>query len=430
MKIPIIKSYDIKNENIDIKVKQNEILKQQEAKMPLPFLNIDIEKNDNFPNISKKVKNAKSLINSQTDKLLIEGFEGTKEDFKKCYYKIGNIKLNKIANIKKRKLNKFFIKDGYSSIKITKTKEFNLSDKRKNKIFGQIKLIKGQNNSKIKLHKKDTNLFNNIFNNNSSYKGNQMNSTNSINEHNIYNSSVSQCNNNIFDKSNFYTINNNYGNTFYFYKKNTEKQHRNLKKKKNNSKSFNEFMTLRNILNNTSQNITNINTKLKKYIIRNNSNLICFNSTKNESKQNILLKLNKSKDNKIKNLLDSLEKKDENRTLKQIKKDDGVNTQNIWIKKSTANLISFGKSFINLDDNHFYQERKRIMEDYPKIEKEANISFEEVDTKNKEKILLKKQKIKMDVNSHKINNLTKMTNLIFTKLNDKVKDINRKNKFI
>ena len=189
-------------------------------------------------------------------------------------------------------------------------------------------------------------------------------------------------------------------------------------------------MTLRNILNNTSQNITNINTKLKKYIIRNNSNLICFNSTKNESKQNILLKLNKSKDNKIKNLLDSLEKKDENRTLKQIKKDDGVNTQNIWIKKSTANLISFGKSFINLDDNHFYQERKRIMEDYPKIEKEANISFEEVDTKNKEKILLKKQKIKMDVNSHKINNLTKMTNLIFTKLNDKVKDINRKNKFV
>ena len=141
MKISIIKSYDIKNENIDIKVKQNEILKQQEAKMPLPFLNIDIEKNDNFPNISKKVKNAKSLINSQTDKLLIEGFEGTKEDFKKCYYKIGNIKLNKIANIKKRKLNKFFIKDGYSSIKITKTKEFNLSDKRKNKIFGQIKLI-------------------------------------------------------------------------------------------------------------------------------------------------------------------------------------------------------------------------------------------------------------------------------------------------
>ena len=109
--------------------------------------------------------------------------------------------------------------------------------------------------------------------------------------------------------------------------------------------------------------------------------------------QDGLLKSDKNKDIDGDKNNNRLYPKNETLNIQKIKtKIQKCPSNNINIKKSTANLISFGKSFINLDDNHFYQERKRIMEDYPKIEKEANISFEEVDTKNKGKEIVKEKK--------------------------------------
>ena len=81
---------------------------------------------------------------------------------------------------------------------------------------------------------------------------------------------------------------------------------------------------------------------------------------------------------------------------------------------------------MNLNDNQFYLERKRIMEDYPKIEKEANISGDEFIVKDEENNLIKQQKIKMEQNSRKMNDLNNVNNLIFNKLKEKIKEIKEK----
>ena len=61
---------------------------------------------------------------------------------------------------------------------------------------------------------------------------------------------------------------------------------------------------------------------------------------------------------------------------KEIKLDNRINHslgRRIWIQKSTANIVSYGKSCEQIDDDIFYKERKRIISIYPKIEEEAKI---------------------------------------------------------
>ena len=74
-------------------------------------------------------------------------------------------------------------------------------------------------------------------------------------------------------------------------------------------------------------------------------------------------------------LLDPLEKITGG-TYKEVKIDNIINNevgQRIWIKKSTANIVSYGKSFQLISDDIFYKERKRIIGIYPKIERDAEI---------------------------------------------------------
>ena len=62
---------------------------------------------------------------------------------------------------------------------------------------------------------------------------------------------------------------------------------------------------------------------------------------------------------------------------KEIKLDNNFNRtlgQRIWIKKSTANIVSYGKTCQKIPDDIFYHERKRILDIYPKIEEDAKIS--------------------------------------------------------
>ena len=423
MEIPLIINDKNNNTANNINEKHDEKEKNTQMNNKLPFLSLDLEQNKEFPNISNKLDNAKILINSQTDKLLIEGFEGSKEDFEKCYHKLGPIKLKKKSNVKHRKFTKFLIRDGYSeSMKLTKTKEFNLTLSKKCKLLAQFGTSSQRkyNIKNIKLKKMNRNYFNNLFLESSVHKSNQVNSSNTINDKNINNNSGSLY---LFDKSDTGSINRNYGSTFYFYKKNTENQNSSRKTLKNRSLSLNSFITLRNILNDTTHNIKNINIKLKKYMQKKSMDLTGPNSTKNKTSRFFHLK--QTKDSKLKELLDSFQKK-EDKTLKMVKKDEGINSQNIWIKRTTANLLSFGKSFMNLNDNQFYLERKRIMEDYPKIEKEANINEEERYVKEEENTLLKQQKIKMEQNSRKMNDLNNVNNLIFNKLKEKIKEIKQK----
>ena len=192
----------------------------------LPFSNLefDLEKKKQFPSISNRLEKAKLLINSKIDKLLIEGFEGNKEDFEKCYHKLDPLKIRKISNIKHRRLNRLLIKDGYNgTLRLTKTKEFNLTSNRRDKLLSQLgtSVQRKFQYKNIKLKKVNNNYFNNLFLESSAHKSNQVNSSNSIYEKNINNNSRSL---NLFDKSDINSINRNLGSTFYFYKKNIEKQ--------------------------------------------------------------------------------------------------------------------------------------------------------------------------------------------------------------
>ena len=61
---------------------------------------------------------------------------------------------------------------------------------------------------------------------------------------------------------------------------------------------------------------------------------------------------------------------------KEVKLDNSVNKklgQRIWIKKSTANIVSYGKSCNQIGNDIFYKERKRILGIYPKLEEEAKL---------------------------------------------------------
>ena len=70
----------------------------------------------------------------------------------------------------------------------------------------------------------------------------------------------------------------------------------------------------------------------------------------------ILGPLNKAKDN-------SLKKIDLNKKL----------SRQIWLKKSTANMIKFGQYFNMMDDEQFFKERKKIIRKFADIEKESDI---------------------------------------------------------
>lgn len=425
MKIPKIFSGGINNENIDEDEENKDKEKKTEKKNTLPFLNFDLEKHRIFPNISKKVKNASSLISSQTNKLLFKGFEGSEEDFLKCYQKKDNVKFRRISSIKHRKIHNFLIKEGFTTIRLTKTKEFNLSNSRKEKILEQIR----QNNQiqshspNNKIQTRNNSALYNLLSDNSVGKSNKLNKSNSIVENKRRNKSQGLNIKSLFNKTNYLKIN--MGNTYYCYDKNSKRRNKN-KKLKNRSQSLKELTILKNTLNETSNNASNIKNKLKKFIIKNKKTFQGFNSTKNKTHSIPFFQNKKSDEGNLKEILDFSGKKPKKKEMKLIKNDIGLDTENIWMKKSTANLILFGKSFLHLDDNLFYRERKRILADYPKLEKEAEINDADIFQKREAKRIIRLQKLRFDRSNRKIEDLNKMTNLIVKKINEKIKEMKQK----
>ena len=439
MKIPRIINGDLINNKNSNEEKQNNTEKNINVKNILPFLKIELEKNLDIPDISHRVEKAKILINSQTDKLLEEGFLGNEEDFQKYYSRYAPQKIKKMISIKRRKFNNFLIKGVINEpLKLTKTKEFNLTSSKKNKLFVQFSKLNQNkqhhyNTKNINIKKINRNHFNNLFLDNNTHKTNQINSSNSNSiSRNILSSNGSF--NNIFDKSDSNSINKKFGSTFYFYKKNTKKRIINIKSSKNRPISLKNFMTLRNILNDTSQNISDIHSQLKrykKYFKRNNSTNILKsksittknNNNNNDKNLNLLFNSENEEESKLKEVLSPLKKKKEEKELKLIRRDDGLKSQNIWIRRSTANLITFGKSFMNLDDIRFYKESKRFMDDYPKLEKDANLNDNNHKKKISEMNEIKLQRKKLNQNIKKINDLYNMNTMIFKKLRRQIKEI-------
>ena len=123
-------------------------------------------------------------------------------------------------------------------------------------------------------------------------------------------------------------------------------------------------------------------------------------STKNIKK--IFKKYFKKKNDvkKLKKVLDPL-RSGYKTNLKEIYQYEGKDKQFIFIKKATANLISFGKSFQIMSDEHFCKDHKRIINVYPNIEKEANILVMEKKSRKDnliEKLESNERKIRFIVN--------------------------------
>ena len=391
------------------------------SKLILPFLKVNIENINELNNLQNKVEKSNSLINSHTDKLLITGFEGDEEDFKKCYKKIEQIKVNNIDYVKKQNINKLLIKDDYlGPIKLTKIKEFNITKRQKNKIMEKIKQLK---NLKKSLSRNENfypiekiNINNDKLENNNS-KLNYSNSLNNISS--IINLNNICCNNTTTNINNINNSNSNkfYNNSLYslkgsyfLYKNNS---HRNLsvvkRIKNDNSLNVNKFIALRDFLTNTTNNLKEINEKLELFIRKNdtkkNINHNLYKKKHNKSKQGKMKSFYKNRKNNYEIIhedLDPLKKKGKDELLKQIKKDEVASIKNIWIKRSTANLVSFGKSFQTLDDELFYRERKRIISEYPLLEKDANIP---VPLQRNDDIMKNFHKIKLEKNSRLMNDL-------------------------
>ena len=131
--------------------------------------------------------------------------------------------------------------------------------------------------------------------------------------------------------------------------------------------------------------------------------------------------IKKEKKNNLFEVLDPLKLKDKDQMLKQIKKDEGINSQNIWIKRSTANLVSFGNAFLYLADDYFYREHKRIVSKYPEIEKDADLP---IPKNNNISIIKKMHKLKMEQNSRLIQDLNYYNKLIVNQLNKRIEKSN------
>lgn len=102
---------------------------------------------------------------------------------------------------------------------------------------------------------------------------------------------------------------------------------------------------------------------------------------------------------------------------KEVKLDNNINNkigQRIWIKKSTANIVSYGKSFQKISDDIFYKERKRIIGIYPKIEKEADLFIPHRKIEKRNPLI---NRIKNNVD--KINNVFLCEYKLLSKINNK-----------
>ena len=150
---------------------------------------------------------------------------------------------------------------------------------------------------------------------------------------------------------------------------------------------FERILSSKKIKNSTYRNITKISSILndtsKKYIL---IDMNLKNYSQNDSFKNMKklildksLKMSKSQDDisnhtpiNIKKIFD---KKDNvlDKPLKQIKVKENKKNKMIWIKKSTANLISFGQVSQCMNDEEFYRERKRIIRNYLAFEKDADL---------------------------------------------------------
>ena len=359
----------------------NKILesKSLQKQLRLPFLKMRLEYNKRN-NLEKKLDITLDEIYKQTGTLItrIDNFPSQFRNIgRKEYNELIPEHLKKSQKKPENNIYKIFTKlskdsKNLNKLKLTKTKEFHFNSM--NDIL-RLRLNKykhkNNNNNNKKFLSKTLSLY--------------LSPTHEKKKDHIF------INNNLYDSNNSFeiTLSKNNGKNENLKKMIVKKIPKiNLSEKKNNIKIIEKMYKIQSILSDTNKNFHNINYNLlnlssrKNNCALNNLNKIVIKRIKpNENNmQNIALENDKINYQElfepIKELLD--------KPLKQIKINNSKNNyhQLVWMKRSTANLLSFGQVSQSMHDDVFYKERKRIVESYPKYEKDANIDIKEKKKKN------------------------------------------------
>ena len=388
------------------------VSKSLKKQIRLPFLKMRLDFNKKN-NLEKKLDITLDEICKQTGTLIARI-----ENFPSQLGKINHREYNELnpKNLKKStkmpenniyKIYKKLSKDSkhLNKLKLTKTKEFH---------FNSMNDILRLRLNKYK-HKKNENNKGNFSQTLSLY----LSPTHEkIKNHNFIN-------NNLYDSNNSFeiTLSKNNGKTENLKKMIVRKIPKiNLSEKKINIKTIEKMYKMQSILSDTNKNFHNIN-----------YNLLNLNDKKNNSTLNDLYKLGikliKPNENNIQNITIEKDKINYqelfepikellNKPLKQIKINNSKNNYNklVWMKRSTANLLSFGQVSQSMHDDVFYKERKRIVESYPKYEKDANIDVKEKKKANYGPSVRLKEYFK------KIDNLVNMNKTLMKNIYIKMKE--------
>lgn len=375
-------------------------------KYELPFINITIAgKKGEITHIIRKLNKSKSFINDHVGKLLYTGFNGTLEDFHKVYGK-SQINLKKTPKRKIKLNNTLLLKSVLLSKPIQKTitKEFKFMNKdKKINMKSLLYLLQKNEHLKDNLEKAKDNL---------KTKKKKLQ---------IYkpNSSQQNLKESMIDKD---------------YSRHLEMKKINKIRKLLNQKSRNMLKNESNIefQKSTFETIEekkdeDKNKKLDriqiiKSIIEKSEKKKKKNETEEYINETFKRYLNKKEDDKtqFKKILDPLSKGFKG-NLKEIQQYEGKDRHNIWIKRSTANLVSFGNSFLLMADDTFYKDHKRIVSKYPDLERQADIIVPENKNKKDNKIIYK-----MEQNERKIRNILNDSDTLLKNIKSKYLEINKK----
>ena len=318
----------------------------------LPFIKMSLKYNKKN-NISKKMDKSLIYLSRETELLVLgNNYLSEKQPNKNIYKTAENIESTKEEDIdivyyKNKKKDNIKKTDKNVIKKITRTHQNNSKD------------YLSQRLNKIILREKNKNKITNIS---------SINSNSTI----INNLSTKRYSNNTYRRSDNTTEKNTIR-SLLLKNKNEESSDRHLfekvlssKKIKNNA--YKNISKLSSLLDDTSKKYIILNMKLKNYSQENkNIKKSIFDKSLKQSKSQENIELKKINFKKI------FDKKDNilDKPLKPIK--DARKNKMIWIKKSTANLITFGKVSQMMKDEQFYKERKRIIGNYLNYEKEADL---------------------------------------------------------
>ena len=345
-----------------------------------PFHHMEIDKFNNSTAIKWKIKRTEKKINEDIDELLIFSLIDEENDKNSS---LKNMKFHRAKTPtmqliqKKVKHNKYLFKgDMLMAEKINKTKikEFSFAKTTKNKIKNNpfLNFKKETTRNKFKFKDKITNILSPFH----------PTSARNINPIKYYNISNSDC---------FFItkLPNYYKNNKFKSKENKLKKMKKLIKETNSS-MLDIYTGLKNIKQNkfaAYDDPLSLKNRIKFKRGLKNTDKLNLGMERSQSVSYINRKFRRLFQNIFDNkkfsnekldartLLDPLDKITGG-TYKEIKLDNLINNkvgQRIWIKKTTANIVSYGKSFQLISDDIFYKERKRIISIYPKIERDAEL---------------------------------------------------------